>query len=391
MNTHISGKRILGVAPVVIIIVAFVISIVIMPMIYSAPKNIPVAIITQDTGVKTPQMELNLGNTIVENVKKMSSAGGGDTPPIEWTTYSDVDKLNKAFENDEYYAALIIPKDFTAKQMKISTASLEKNTINILINQGKNPMIASTLEQTLNEAVSKIGTMMSENAITMLKQSNANLPVEQIKVLADPIEANIQLNNKVNDDLIGGTAHIFTSVICWITLLIASVLMFKYFGKEKNLGMPYTAKKRTVQLIWCFINSCIIGIVVAFIVSVEFGINIPYMETATYLSIATFCLLILIEGILTWTGLAGISIAIAVLVFGLLASALPYELLPEFWQNWIYPWMPLRFFTDGVGEIYYMNGRVINDGLKVLLWLGASGIALMYLSLIQSRSKINRK
>lgn len=44
----------------------------------------------------------------------------------------------------------------------------------------------------------------------------------------------------------------------------------------------------------------------------------------------------------------GLTIPILMLVLGIGTANMPYEFLPEIWQNWIYPWMSLQIISNGI-------------------------------------------
>jgi len=113
------------------------------------------------------------------------------------------------------------------------------------------------------------------------------------------------------------------------------------------------------------------------------GFDIPFMKTVLFVFIAGFCLMMMIIGVLNWTGMKGIAIFILLICFGLIASNLPYEVLPGFWQHWIYPWIPTRFASLGLREIYYMGSGVWNHGTAVLSCIGAGGLVLLLLSALK--------
>lgn len=66
-------------------------------------------------------------------------------------------------------------------------------------------------------------------------------------------------------------------------------------------------------------------------------------------------------------------------VVGVCAAYLPTEFLPAFWQNWIYPWNPLRFMAGGYRGIMCMGQGFWNASSPALLVMVAVGAALVAL------------
>lgn len=90
---------------------------------------------------------------------------------------------------------------------------------------------------------------------------------------------------------------------------------------------------------------------------------------------------------MSWTFIGGVIIFVLLMLFGLVASNLPYEILPTFWQHYIYPWIPMRFMGDGIKDIFYMGDGIWNAGTQVLVWFGAGGFLLTILSALKKDKK----
>lgn len=70
-------------------------------------------------------------------------------------------------------------------------------------------------------------------------------------------------------------------------------------------------------------------------------------------------------------GLAGAGL------LGMGTANLPYEFLPAFWQDWIYPWMPLRFLAEGARALAFQGAALWNGStaaLSVTALVGAAAL-----------------
>lgn len=85
----------------------------------------------------------------------------------------------------------------------------------------------------------------------------------------------------------------------------------------------------------------------------------------------------MILAVITWIGYVGLPIFILFMFYGLPLIQLTPEMMPAFYKDWIYPWLPMRFMFDGVKEILFYSGEVWNDGAILLVWIGAAGILLL--------------
>ncbi|PDY11062.1 phage infection protein, partial [Bacillus cereus] len=89
--------------------------------------------------------------TIVDNIKK--TAKSDEEPAVKWVEVKNKEAVQKGLNNQEYYAAFVIPKEFSMKQASLRTPQPSSPEVEILINQGMN-MAASTMAgQMLNGVV----------------------------------------------------------------------------------------------------------------------------------------------------------------------------------------------------------------------------------------------
>lgn len=84
-----------------------------------------------------------------------------------------------------------------------------------------------------------------------------------------------------------------------------------------------------------------------------------------------------------WHIALGIIVLAVVVVCGLTAALLPYELLPAFWQDWLYPWVPQRFVADGLRQVLYEGAEAWNNAGATLFGIAVAGTAVSLLSLVK--------
>ena len=68
-------------------------------------------------------------------------------------------------------------------------------------------------------------------------------------------------------------------------------------------------------------------------------------------------------------------------------GVLPYEALPTFCQEWVYPWAPQRFFGEGLRSILFMGQGAWNGVSTVFAGMGATGVTLCLLSILKPNHK----
>ena len=134
---------------------------------YGNTQNVKVAIANCDTGGHTGSMDLNAGATIVQNLKENHQLG--------WT-FVDEKKAKSGVRSGKYYAAIVIPEDFSESLLSILSGDLKQPQLDYYINEKKNaiaPKItatgASTIQQQINDtfssvAAESISKLLSEKA-----------------------------------------------------------------------------------------------------------------------------------------------------------------------------------------------------------------------------------
>lgn len=117
---------------------------------YSNTGGIKVAVANEDTGTKLEGITTNLGNEIVTNLK------GNDQ--IGWQFVDRYDAL-QGVQAGDYYAAIIIPQDFSENMVSVLKGDIHRPTIEYYINEKKNaiaPKITdkgvSAVQQEVNES-----------------------------------------------------------------------------------------------------------------------------------------------------------------------------------------------------------------------------------------------
>ncbi|MGV0428046.1 YhgE/Pip domain-containing protein [Corynebacterium pyruviciproducens] len=83
------------------------------------------------------------GDQVVEKLT------GNTEAPVRWTAVDDPVALDEALEHNEYYGAVIIPKDFTASQLAAKAGQGQPAQLQVILDNGKNPMVANSMRAAL--------------------------------------------------------------------------------------------------------------------------------------------------------------------------------------------------------------------------------------------------
>lgn len=120
---------------------------------YGNTKGIKVAVSNNDVGVSVEDETLNIGETVVDNLRKNNDIG--------WQFVGEDQAVN-GVKSGKYYASIIIPEDFSKSISSILTGKIEKPTLQYYVNEKKNaiaPKITdkgvSSFQQTINQTFVK--------------------------------------------------------------------------------------------------------------------------------------------------------------------------------------------------------------------------------------------
>lgn len=140
---------------------------------YGNTQGIKIAVANCDEGTSTAQMTLDAGETIIENLKENKQLG--------WT-FVDEDEAKEGVKSGEYYAAIVIPENFSDSLLSILSGDIKKPELDYYINEKKNaiaPKItdtgATTLQQQINDTFSSVA---SEAISEVISSSAGNLTVD---------------------------------------------------------------------------------------------------------------------------------------------------------------------------------------------------------------------
>lgn len=371
-------NKLLLLSPVVALLVVFIFSLTLFPTVQPKPKNLPIAIVNEDQGVEIPnQAKMNMGQTIVDTIKKTSKSD--EEPAVKWVEVKNKESVQTGLNNQEYYAALVIPKDFSVKQASLRTPQPSSPEIEILINQGMNTAASTMAGQMLNGVVDNMSNNVRTQLLEGFKAKGTTLTTDQVSKLVTPITKKVTNVNEIGKNSANGNSPISLFQPLWIASLASAAIIFIAISK-----MPVGTRKENFvlklkQILAGAIAALVIGFGLTWIADGMVGLNIPnFMDTALFLSITSFSFFLMISAVLSLMGLKGIGIFALLLFFGAPLLALAPEMMSPFYQDWIYSWLPMRFMIEGLREIFFFGkGLAWNTPLTVLVWIGVVSVVII--------------
>ena len=161
---------------------------------YGNTKGIKVAVANCDEGADTAQMSLDAGESIIDNLKENKKLG--------WT-FVDEDEAIEGVKSGEYYAAIVIPENFSESLLSILSGDVKTPELDYYINEKKNaiaPKItdsgATTLQQQINDTFSSVA---SEAISEIISSSAENLTVDMDSTNSELLSSISEVRNNLSE------------------------------------------------------------------------------------------------------------------------------------------------------------------------------------------------
>ena len=374
-------NKLLLLSPVIALLVVFIFSLTLFPTVQPQPKNLPIAIVNEDQGVEIPnQPKMIMGQTIVDNMKKTSKSE--EEPAVKWVEVKNKEVVQKGLNNQEYYAALVIPKDFSTKQASLRTPQPSSPEVEIFINQGMNTAASTMAGQMLNTVVDNMNNNVRIQLLEGLKAKGATLTTDEAAKLVTPITKKVKNVNEVGKNSANGNSPISLFQPLWIASLASAAIIFMAIR-----NMPVGSRKenfvlKVKQIITGAVAAVVVGFGLTWIADGMIGLNISnFTDTALFLSITSFSFFLMISAVLSLVGLKGIGVFALLLFFGAPLLSLAPEMLSPFYQDWVYTWLPMRFMIEGLREIFFFGkGLSWSTPVTVLVWIGVVSMVIILMT-----------
>lgn len=177
---------------------------------YGNTANIKVAVANNDQGTSNEYVgELNAGDETVSKLKENDQLG--------WV-FTDADAAVEGVKSGEYYAAIVIPDDFSANLTSMLTGTFTQPQLEYYCNEKKNaiaPKVTDTGAQTVEEQINEtFVATVSETLVEKIQNAAGDLDAQGAETQGGIFE-NVQRSNRalqdVRDALAGMQKTIATS------------------------------------------------------------------------------------------------------------------------------------------------------------------------------------
>jgi Predicted membrane protein len=384
-----NSKKLIVLAPVIAFLVIFIFSLTLFPSVKVQPKSLPIAIVNEDQGVEIAnQPAVNMGQTIVDMVQQTSSSTADEEPAVQWVIVHSTEEVTAGLNDMEYYAALVIPEDFSSKQASLRTTTPSSPEVQIYINQGMNTAASTVAGQVLNGVVDNMNNNVRTQILEGFKSQGAMLTTEQASTLATPIVKKVTNVNEIGTNSASGNSPVSLFQPLWMACLASSAILFIGISKLAAKSRKEMLTAKLIQIGMGAIAAVIVGFGLTWLAESFVGLHIPqYVDTALFLTITCFSFILMISAVISWLGIKGIAIFALLLFFGAPLLALAPEMMSPFYRDYIHSWLPMRFMVDGLRELFFFDkGLSWNRAVASLTWIGSVSAVVILGSAFKPRA-----
>ncbi|MFI8092011.1 YhgE/Pip domain-containing protein [Streptomyces sp. NPDC086080] len=155
--------------------------------------RLPLILVSEDEGVTAADgTKVDLGAQLVRGITR--AAARDDR--VEWTVVADRADAERALADQDAYAVLEVPRDFTEKSLSLLTAgsSAERPALAVLTHRGVGGMAASMADKAVRQTAAKASAQLGSQLIARAKaaQKATADPTATAGRAADPTRAGAQ-------------------------------------------------------------------------------------------------------------------------------------------------------------------------------------------------------
>lgn len=375
------GKRGVALAIAATIVLPLALSLMFYPAAHMELKGLPFGILSLDAGVQTPAGEMNAGEAMVEKIESGGLAGamaGSDaadgssalSDAVEIRAFDSQEDLDRAFEGNELYGAIVIPEDFSALQAKYLMSAqpsalgdgaaalagqqagaaeqdgmdaMEKPSIQVIIDYAKSPMVASQMQAGMASALSAWSDQVDVDVVT--------------------------INEGPAADGVGGgnpMGGMLSQMVVLMPLLICSVIAGVFAVKGLGVRDRESASKRVrayaATLAVDAVAAAALSLMLYWVISCVAGLPADFAGFFGYCWLSSFFLMAFFGGLACIRGRLAVPVGVLIVLLGLTSGYLPVEAMPTFWVDWVVPWAPEYYLGNGLRDVVFAGGGIWNEG-----------------------------
>lgn len=314
---------------------------------YENTDNLEFAVVNNDVNSTYNGKSLNFGTNVVDELE--------DNDDFDWKFVSE-DDARQGVEDGSYFAAIIIPENFTQDILSVDSQNPTKTNLTYLINEKTNPVAsrmsnnaANEIQKEINNEVIKTVDSVAFKQLAQLGQMTHQQPLAQLSMVNEtgvedyfysPVDLDRQEINSV--DNYGSEVSPFYIVLSiWVGCIISVALIkTRYLGQSIYNPLELYFGRMGLFLMIGLLQSTV-TLIGSFILGIQME-NPGMFILFTYL--ITIVFMTLIYSLVSLFGNGGKAIAIILLVFQISSTngIYPVYVMNSFLQS-ISPYLPMTY------------------------------------------------
>lgn len=343
-------------------------------------RGLPIALVNEDAGAALGGSRLELGAQAVAALRSPRSPLG---ETVAWSPLPTRSAALELVRDDEAFAVVVLPRDYSRRLAALArpaTGPAPAATVEVLTNPAAGSFARSAAEEAATRAVTAVSTRIAARVAAAGAAGTAAVTAHRV---ADAVEVRTSEAVDVGAKSARGLAPFYFALMLALTGFVGAVMIsigVEFLNghlaldllalrlQRDRTGLSRTALWRTKLALLVALAA------VAGIVQTVLAVAVLGMPATNPVALGFFAVLgVAAAGTATLAflvafGLAGSLFGILfITIFGVPASAGPYplELLPGFFR-FLAEWLPLRYLTDGVRALVFLDGR-LDAGLGTAL------------------------
>lgn len=353
------------------LVLALILVVAQFPTARPVAKNIPIAMVNEDQGP--------MGQKVAKQLTDITKLGtGSQATTIKWTTKPTEQSIKRAMDQEKYYGAIIIPKNFSQNMQMVSKTG-QPVKVRVLINQAKNATLANNVQVMLTGMVSKMSAGMGQMMLQQLQKNEVPLQAVNTESLTNPVVTKVDVRHSVKEKNSASSAY-FQPL--WMASLFAAFLVFTAGKTIKVERQRQLWQLRLGQIGFLTGTAAIVGLATTWLVTYILSYTYDdFWKMACFSMIAAAAFMFIMFGLEMWLGFAALPVIALLMLFSAPLMQLAPEMIPAVYHDWLLPWLPIRFLLDGAKSIVYYQGDLFNINTFKLISVGVVGLLLILLSI----------
>jgi YhgE/Pip-like protein len=165
----------------------------------ASPPEIPIAVVNEDQGAEMNGQPVKLGEEVTRRITSPDSPAPGF---VQWARLDDSDEAKKGLESGEYYAAIVIPADYSQRLASLSGSpsvvpptgqppAPEPAGLELLTSPAVRPSTTAQIETAFTGIVGGVSGATSEQILGGLSEQGVPVPPGVGAVISDPVKGSV--------------------------------------------------------------------------------------------------------------------------------------------------------------------------------------------------------